>query len=409
MFSHKDRPRLYFGALSRYSRPAAMLVCVLLIVPLASLAQVRQPSADAPSPSPQALMKEYRERFDQLKPNDVQGHYALAEWCRDQNASSLLLKQSEYVLRLDPANEGARGLYRLAVDQIKAQQSQTMPADGAPTPVSVDGEFLTPGQIQKLKWAEFLDVNSPVAVANGRGRAPVGRARPGNRHEEFLQVRYDGKVLDEFFELMSGTPGFSSREDRGLLLRLSPTEQVQLIRRLTGDRFQSRIEIINDPLVFRQFQRVMPLVTNGCGSLSCHGGSDAQVWRWRTTRTRADQNLYTNFLILNRVLRGSQRLVNREKPEDSFLIQFALPRVQSYHPHPESIPILFPKGRDDVRYQTVMSWIQTLQMPEPRTGIVLPGYPEPPPPQFGNVRNEQGESAVKQPVSKENPSPAGEP
>lgn len=48
--------------------------------------------------------------------------------------------------------------------------------------------------------------------------------------------------------------------------------------------------------------------------------------------------------------------------------------------HPIRIEPLYPMGIEDARYQAVLRWIDLLTMPEPRTGVSLPGFPEPPPP-----------------------------
>jgi hypothetical protein len=370
---------------SRHRLGLAALASIMLLVPWWAIAQSTRPTDTRPDANPQALIKDYQDRRNRLAANDVPGHYALAEWCLKNKLHEPLLRQAEYVLRLDPGSEQARTLYRYATDQIRTQLSRTRPADGSAPHESSEGEFLTPAQIQRLKWAEFLDADAvvpPIKPLRSRADA-AGRTSPNSLTEEFLKVRYEGKVLDEFFDLMSGTPDFTSREDRAYLFRLPPTRQVQLIRKNSVSRFQNRIEIVNDPVVFRQFDRALPLVTSGCGTVACHGGPNAQVWRLRTARTRPELNRYTNFLILNRVRDGNQLLVNRAKPEESLLLQYGLPPVEAVRPHPEPIPVMFPAGRNDVRYRTILGWIQSLRVPESRTGVTLPGYPEPPPPQIG--------------------------
>jgi hypothetical protein len=350
---------------------------VLLAVPFFGLAQATRPATSRPDRSPADLRREYQERFKSLRADDVQAHYALAEWCRDQRQYRSLFRQAQYLLQLQPDHENARLLYRLAVDQLRAQNAQTRPAEGDGQTGSADGELLTPKQIQKLKFAEFLNpdqIRPPLPIN--------GRAIEGLR-EEFLKVRFDGNVLNEFLDQMSGHQDFSSRADRTRFLSLPPTRQVQLIREYTGEKYQNRIEIINDPLVFRQFDRVLPMIMNGCGTTQCHGGGEAEGWRLRTVRPRTDLNLYTNYLILNRVRKDNQRVINRPKPEESLLLQYGLPPQQAMYQHPEPIPVMFPKGWEDARYRTILAWIQNLPMPEPKIGVALPGYPEPPPPQFG--------------------------
>jgi hypothetical protein len=373
------------------------LAAAVAFLPMIGLAQAPRTAATRPAttrpattqqaPAPQALIKEYQDRRERLAPEDIAGHLALAEWCRDHKLYQQLWREAAYVVRLDSNNQTARTLFRLAANEIKAQNSQTRPANGSQPAESAEGEFLTPAQIQKLRFAEFLDARAtprPVIMGGGRRTVPTGRPGPGSLAEEFLQVRYDGKVVDEFLDVMAGLPDYNSRDARTRFLKAPATIQLQQIRQFTANQFENRIEIINNPLAFRQFEHILPTVTTGCGTLACHGGPNAQVWRLRTARPRPEVNLYTNFLILNRVHRGNDRLVNREKPEESLLLQFGLSPVQAYVTHPEPLPkVMFPGGATDPQYRSILAWIQNLRVPEPRTGISLPGYPEPPPPQFG--------------------------
>lgn len=371
------------------------------VVGLPSLARAQTQERQQSDRSPEDLRREYQQRYNQVAPGDVQAHYDLAVWLNEQKAYALLLRQARHVLSLDPDHENARLLYGIAVDALKQQTARTQPAAGEAARDNNDGEFLTPLQIQRLKWAEFLD--PPLVRSRGlnlpgaRDREPVPA--------EFLQVRFDRKVRTEFLDLMSGHPDFDSRDDRTAFLELPPTRQVQLIRQHTGDRFQKRIRIVNDPLVFQRFeQRVLPIVTDGCGSMMCHGGPEAEGWRLRTSRSRTDLNLYTNWLILNRARRGNQRLVNRAKPLDSLVLQYGLPLNQSTYQHPDDIPVAFPQGRQDPRYRRILAWIEMLEVPEPRTDVSLPGYPPPPAPRFGGDGQPQPDEDDK-PEAEEKPAP----
>lgn len=352
---------------------------VLLAVPLFGLAQAVRTAASRPEGSAVDFRREYQDRFKSLKADDVEGHYALAEWCRENRLYHSLFRQAQYILQLQPDHENARLLYRIAAEQLRTGSSQTRPAEGDAQTTTADGELLTAKQIQRLKFAEFFNVDQlrPPLPVNGRA---VGGLRG-----EFLKVRFDGNVLNEFLDQMSGHQDFDSREDRTRFLSLTPTRQVQLIREHTGDKYQSRIEIVNDPLVFRQFERVLPMVMNGCGTSNCHGGGEAKGWRLRTARPRTELNLYTNYLILSRVRPHNQRVIDRRKPDESLLLQYGLPPQQASYQHPEPVPATYPKGRDDARYRAILAWISNLQVPEPRNGVTLPGYPEPPPPQIGGA------------------------
>jgi hypothetical protein len=387
-------PPLRNGLRTHRARLLLTAACVWgSAAPLMVWAQASRPAATQPDRSPQNVQREYQRRFNQLAPGDVQGHYQLAEWCRDQKAYRLLLRQSKHVLSLDANHANAQLLYRIAVDRLKQQTTQTRPAEGQPGPENNDGEFLTPAQIQKLRWAEFLPAPEERTVS------PIEARRRATFAAESFRVRFGKGVLTEFLDQMSGDRDFDEKAERTAFLELPPTRQAQLIREHTGDRYQPRIEITSDPLVFRQFQQqVLPLVMNGCGTLACHGGPEAQAWRLRSARPKTEQNLYTNWLILNRAHHGNMPVINRNKPEDSLLLQYGLPLNHATYRHPDSIPLIMPAAREDVRYRPILNWIEILAVPAPRTGVNLPGYAEPTPTTFGGTTKEADEKA---PAAKE--------
>lgn len=373
-------PRIQARFLIRRLLPVCVPAMLLLLVPLWGAAPAPPAPSTRPDRSPTSLHREYQERFERLAPGDMQGHYALAEWCLERRLYRTLLKQSQYLLKLDPDNENARLLYKVAVQKLRSQNAQSQPGEEGESP---DGELLSPTQIQKLKWAEFMEGPTIDWMSQDRPLEIRRRRRSDREDEEFLKVRFAPDVLNDFLDQMSGHRDFSRPVQRTRFLTLPPTLQTQIIRKQTGWRYQDDIEIVNDPLVFRRFQRVLPLVINGCGTTYCHGGPEAEGWRLRTARPRTDLNLYTNFLILTRVRKGGERLVNRAKPDESLLLQYGLPPERASLQHSELIPIVFPQGRRDSRYRTILEWIEMLRMPEPENGVSLAGYPAPPPPQFG--------------------------
>jgi len=357
-----------------------ILAMATLCAPAGLAAQETQPVATRPAGD---VGKEFRQRFSQLQPTDVQGHYRLAEWCRQQGYYRLLFRQAKYVLKLDAKHEQARQLLRIARQNLsrhggkKEGLTDTAPreARGGNAP----SEYLTARDIQKLRFAEVQDL--PLNMRDWRTASPLPReARQSRQETEFVKVVFKKGVLNDFLDAMSGNVDFSRREDRTQFLDLPPTRQFQLIRFHAGDRYANRIQIQSDPLVFRQFNKVLPVVMQGCGTAACHGSSTNKSFRLRASRLGSQANLYTNFLILNRITFGKEAVVNRGKPESSLLLDYGLPADYAKRVHATPIEPVFVRGLQDPKYQMILDWIRSLRMPYPRTNITLPGYPERPPP-----------------------------
>ncbi len=329
--------------------------------------------ASAPASRASAdIQAEYQQRFAALDPLDVEGHYQLAEWCELQQDYRLLRRQALYVLKLDRDHVDAARLLEYAEQKRRA-------AD----PAAAAGEFLTDAQIQRLRFAELLESAQPPAGRRGSGRSSR-RGEASGLPRESCRVRFGPGVLEEFLELVAGRPGFVGDADGRNFMDLPAVLQLQQIRYHTGDRFASRIEIAGDPWVFAEFRSLHPMIMRNCGNTECHGGPGAPVFRLRSPppgrgSAAASAAMYTNFLLLSRASSGHRRLIDRDDPPASLLLEYGLPARAAAARHPLKIEPMFPKGPDDPRYLQMLAWIDALNRFPIRTGVVLPDAPEPPP------------------------------
>jgi hypothetical protein len=306
-----------------------------------------------------ALAEEHQQRFKALGPKDVDGHYALAQWCNEQGQYQLAAKQAQYVLKLDPKHVDARLLYtaalRKAEEQPRGKAGQQTGAAG----------LVTKADIQRLRFIELLDFQ-------------VDQVPPSQR--ESVSVRFGKGVLPEFLDAMGEAPEFAGRAGRQRFYSLTPTQQLQVLRAYSGSTYLSRIEILGDPVVFRRFKPVETVLERGCAANGCHGGdTPAKPFALRTSFHFPEQSLYTQFLILDRVAIGRDRLIDRDHPSESLILQYGLPSRYGRLSHSTPIKPLYPLGLDDPNYRMVFDWIGMLRVPRPITGISLEGYPEPPP------------------------------
>ncbi len=363
-------PALSARAFSVHRRPAALAI-FLAVAGLAE-AQAPVPDEDAASRPSVDINAEYRRRFQALDPLDIEGHYQLAEWCELQQDYRLLRRQALYVLKLDRNHVDAARLLEYAERKRQA-------AD----PTAVPGEFLTDAQIQRLRFAELLESAQPSGPRRGSGRSSR-RGEFSGPPRESCRVRFEPGVLQEFLEVVAGRPGFASVEDRRRFMDLPAVQQLQQIRYHTGDRFASRIEIAGDPWVFAEFKSLHPMIMRNCGNAECHGAPVAPAFRLRSAPSGrgsagAAAAMYTNFLVLSRASSGNRKLIDRDNPPASLLLEYGLPAQAAGTRHPVRIEPMFPKGFDDLKYQQTLAWIDALNRFPIRTGVALPDAPEPPP------------------------------
>jgi hypothetical protein len=314
--------------------------------------------------APGSLGEEHRRRFSLLLPDDLDAHFALAEWAREKRRFDLVKKQCNYILGLRPDHANARILLELAQRELADQEnrdrepSRKRRADQPPGEGLAEPELLSELDIKRMKMFEF-----PLTDV------------PKNLRVRFLTQRGQPSVID----LVKGELAAAGELDgrtRERLEKGKPAEQLVAIVEHTGVKHAQRIEINGDPPVFTTLRRkVLPLLTRGCATAGCHGGDNASVFRLPSGATSSEENVYTSFLILDQLPTQYGPLIDRKRPDQSPLITFMLPRTDNDRPHPPTpghklTPRL--RGVRDPNYEALIEWIESLRVPHPEYELDWP-------------------------------------
>jgi len=289
------------------------------------------------------IAAEYAKRFNSLAPDDNAGHYALAEWCQQQRRFDLVTRQCQHILKRKPDHTNAKILLELARQESakrRGRRGPHAPADAPGTTRSARrAQLVSDADIQELRFAELQ------------------RRRP-----ERVQVRFKNDLCKRFAEDMVRDGRFS-RDDRITFLRMKPALRLALIVDQTGDALKQDIEIRSDPMIFRVFRkRVLPTVMNGCGTAMCHGGVKAPVFRLYNDAALSEEAMYTNFLVLEGLKVGERPLIDRDRPDESVLLQYLLPRDLARHRHSTEVDPAV-RSKDDPTYVGITQWIARLRFP----------------------------------------------
>jgi hypothetical protein len=153
---------------------------------------------------------------------------------------------------------------------------------------------------------------------------------------------------------------------------MSGSEQLNIMFDLKAREFYGRVEVRDDPAAMLTFKRFVnrQIVVNHCGTSRCHGGADAGAFRLVLTRQLDDATVYTNFYLLNSWARGQGYMIDRSRPQESYLVQYAMPRDVALYPHPD-VDGFRPQfhNRDSPIYNSIIDWIKELYSPAPDYGI----------------------------------------
>jgi hypothetical protein len=304
-----------------------------------------------------AIDDEYLVQLRGLSDSNIDGHYKLAEWCRDKSRWDLVARQCRTVLRLNPGHRKAKLLLEYARGWLKKDQ-QPPPKGQAPSQTGVGSplpRLLTDREIQKIRRAElFLD------------------------DREKARVRIEGRGTDrDFFDAMRTRSDF--RYEKREFFRLPVQEKAAVMLKFGRDQWADKITVVTDPVRMKVFRReISPLIAANCATAECHGGAGGNKFQIYGDRRPSTNVAYTNFLVLHEYKVGLEEVINRITPEKSLLLTYSLPpdpaAPKLNHPAPITPPYVRTDDRD---YIKLLNWVKSLDLDRPDYGIDISKPPSP--------------------------------
>lgn len=313
--------------------------------------------------------KKFRDRLSKLGPQDIPGRLKLAREAYDKRQYVLAREAAEQARQIDPNNAEAAALVNSIQSQIRLERQQKLqqqqqqgvagdPAEGAGEAAAggagAGGEVITtqplaerllkPDQINAIRQAELRPEDAGV------------------------RVRFERDVKRRFMDYRGLTPAEINQ--------MSVNELVQRILKEGTPEMARDVTIQNDPPAMLEFrQRVQPFVLNNCATSGCHGTIQPAKFSLITPGD-SDAAMYTNFYTLQNHVkkletsgdnvfgRGELRVIDRQAPASSLLLQYGLPGAIAEFDHPE-VPNYRPpyRGVNDARYQQVLRWIGETLIP----------------------------------------------
>jgi len=321
-----------------------------------------------------AFEKDYKDRLskiDDKKAAASEDHRKLADWAEGQGRLDVAEKELRQSLKLNPDNERAANSLRRVSDAIKkggetsvdepAAKPATPAAGGAGGTSSADTrDYVSDEDMQKIKWAELRKGDGGITVDFKRVKYTDSRGKDQT-----------GPALQQFIDSQLGQPRF----DRAQFNKLSKTDQLIEIRDTSdhgGVNIYSDIVIKGDPKFMREFRAVWPSINTTCAAANCHGGprGKGELKLFPRGAGANDKADYTNFLILNLWEKNGRRLIDRDRPEDSLVLQYGLALdkapAQARHPVVQGWKATFPdkKSGNYVKFQQFIKDLEGIHTPQ---------------------------------------------
>ncbi len=328
----------------------------------------KSPAAPTTQPIQGDFEDTYQARLAEIKSKDPEGLFQLALLCSTNNRPDLAANLCRQVLASWSAHARAKALLRASNQRLAVTSrsgTASRPASGQPTtsqPGLTIAGVLGPEAINRVRFREFR-----FEDMTDRPRVTLSR-----------------QVIQEFLEEAAKSQAMSDL-DKNLFNRADNDDKLRWIIKVAGDRYLGRIQMTSEPRSMATFrQKIWPILGKGCAVPACHGGEKAGSLRY-VLPVSYGPAMATNFYIVGQFETGQGKLINREHPEASLLLQYGLSGEQAEFKHPVAIPPVF-TSISDGKYQIVLEWIRQRQSPTPNYGITdrmwqnLPGRPTVPPP-----------------------------
>ncbi len=302
---------------------------------------------------------ELTKRLAKVDSRDADGYYQVARWAYDQNLLTDSRKILKKVLKLNPKHEDAPKLLKLVnmgIAKSGGDTTTTKKNGGKKQTLLARSNFLTKEDIYRIRLMEL-------------------------KSNDRVSVQFRNKVLQRFIKSMRGSGDFENRGFENKFRGYNRVKQVLYILEWTDrDNASIRDDILikTDPKVIKEFRaRIWPIIAKSFASPSCYGGvkprDGLKLFNIPLTDERV---LYTNFYILHKWERNGRKMIDRDNPEMSLLLQYGLPKKIAKCPRPKYVPGPIFKSTNDRSYKIVKDWIASLRRlfpPGYRIKYTLPG------------------------------------
>jgi hypothetical protein len=308
-----------------------------------------------------------------IGPREFGRRLGLARWLVSEQRFDLAVAELESLLAEADVEE-ARDMLRDVRARIRLSEAthrQGQPDDGAEAPAVP--ESASPGPSAADVAAGNLltsdDVNV-IRVYELDFRDPPRMVVPPDAIAELLRTHGSSPLLPQ------------TEEGRKALYAMPAARVAELMFAAKARELYRLIEVKEDPASLAKFRTRVHnawLVTN-CATSRCHGGTDAGWFRLWADEARDVRVRYSNLMALLSAKVDGRPMVDFERPEESILIQYALPRQRASRPHPDVQGWKPALGDGNPRLLTdSLDWIRSMYRPRPSYPVDFKPLPAAPP------------------------------
>jgi len=303
--------------------------------------------------------QEYQRRLAQINSDSPEERFALGKWAFEKDLLEQADRQVRKALELRKDYPRASLLLRHIQAKMSAKEPRRTEVPGVkPGKRAVPSGDLDPAWL--LTDKEIAKIRLAELQSNDRAR-----------------IVFRNNLLSRFMEQMNAQGRLASTDELAEFRRWPRPRQANYILETStreGKDITDDIVVKTESSFMLDFRRwVWPIVARSCATGDCHGaGRAVGGFRLLNMAARTSGVDYTNFLLLDGHEVRGRRMIDRDYPESSLLLQFGLPRDQALHPHPVKIRAAFRDTSRRGNYLRVLQWLEMLKgPPHPSYGVKL--------------------------------------
>ncbi len=302
-----------------------------------------------PYPTDRELYERFRTTLD---PDQYAARYTLSLWLYNKKMYPESKRELESLLEATNHYDAKRLLKEVNAQIALMEGGAAAPTDPANDPSKAPSRVKPAGKLGTTLLSD-ADVNL-IRVYELDLAKPPRLQVPESLIRTMLEKYADSSLI----------PAKSA--EKTAFYTKEPVEIVKLLFALKARDLYGDIKVLGEPESLNMFRTRIhnAWLIGNCATSKCHGGTDAGRFFLYGKDFKDDNVRYTNLLILLRTRIDTRPLIDPEKPIDSLIYQYALPKTEARWPHPDvrGYSPIFTQGRHGLQDDFV-DWVRSMRQP----------------------------------------------
>jgi len=304
----------------------------------------------------------YRERRAALKDDDMEGRFDLAFDMYELEAYELALRETSDLRKRFPDAQQVERLHSVVEEAIELEADRAQPNNTTTGAQDADPRDTTPDIAEDPGAPSLREMQLSDEAINliRLWELPADPDEMAKLKPRVIIQRETVTTLFKDYADHNAVP--KGRRDQDAFRRLDGWQQLDLFFTVRARDLYADIRVVEDPPTMLAFRRLIyPRYVNTYFAPIFGNGAVENLYLFGGKGEKA-RSAYTDFYILQKYEDGFQRMIDRDKPAESLLLQWGLPRDQAKFPAPD-VPgwhPFFTRGVEDEQYQNIVQWIDSL-------------------------------------------------